>query len=266
MNQIDLELDIGQWFKIEVVAARMDLELDLGGVGCLYCIMSQDGPGARSRPVVQEVCELGGGWLLLNKPGGSWSSISASGARSRSLARLFELGPLLALRFPRHKAEPLAHELARTACTMSPKLTPPFFLLHPTGPGRPAVCQRPVQPHVPADAAAQQHPHRAAQKGSFTVQLQSSPAHIPLPPLQPPGELLPKAHQVEREFALLTSLHAAGFPVAKPLLLCEDPKVIGTPFYCMQFVEGRIFREPTLEQLPPAERRKIYGALVDVLR
>lgn len=92
-----------------------------------------------------------------------------------------------------------------------------------------------------------------------------SPFH-PRKPIQPPGELLPKAHQVEREFALLSALHSAGFPVAKPLWLCEDSSVIGTAFYCMDFVEGRIFREPTLAGLAAAERTAIYNALIDVLR
>lgn len=52
----------------------------------------------------------------------------------------------------------------------------------------------------------------------------------------------------------------------QPLHYCDDAGVIGTPFYCMQFVEGRIFRDPNLTALPAEERTQVYRALTNVLR
>ena len=82
---------------------------------------------------------------------------------------------------------------------------------------------------------------------------------------KPPGKLLPTAHQVEREFRVLSALDGSRVPVARPLLLCEDEELIGTPFYLMSHVSGRIFRDPTLPGLDPAERRAIYAEMIRVL-
>ena len=78
--------------------------------------------------------------------------------------------------------------------------------------------------------------------------------------------LLPKAHQIEREYIMITALFDAGYPVPKPYLLCEDDDIIGTPFYVMQYVRGRIFRDPELKEIPAAQRASYYYALVDVLK
>jgi aminoglycoside phosphotransferase (APT) family kinase protein len=61
---------------------------------------------------------------------------------------------------------------------------------------------------------------------------------------KPPGKLLPSAHAIEREYRIIVHLHARGFPVARPHILCTDETVIGTPFYVMDFVAGRIAWEP----------------------
>src|SRR5919204_7036642 len=58
---------------------------------------------------------------------------------------------------------------------------------------------------------------------------------------KPPGKLLPSAHAVDREFRVISALHAQGFPVAEPLLYSDEVAVLGTPFYVMAFVEGRVF-------------------------
>ena len=68
---------------------------------------------------------------------------------------------------------------------------------------------------------------------------------------KPPGTLLPGAHAVEREYRVLEALGGQGFPVPKVHALCEDPGVIGTPFFVMDLVDGRIFWEA---QLPGVER------------
>ncbi|MCP5093660.1 MAG: phosphotransferase family protein [Gammaproteobacteria bacterium] len=75
---------------------------------------------------------------------------------------------------------------------------------------------------------------------------------------KPPGKLLKSAHAVDREFRVISALYAADFPVPRPVVLCEDPEVIGTAFFVMEFVEGRIFWDLDLPGLPPAERAAIY--------
>ena len=82
---------------------------------------------------------------------------------------------------------------------------------------------------------------------------------------KPPGVLLPSAHAVDREFQVISALHAAGYPVARPWGLCEDPEVIGTAFYVMDRVEGRILWNLGLPDQTPEERRAIYEAQVDGL-
>ena len=75
---------------------------------------------------------------------------------------------------------------------------------------------------------------------------------------KPPGKLLKSAHAVDREYRVITALDAAGFPVPRPFLLCEDEAVAGTVFFVMAFVEGRIFWDLDLPDCDPAERRAIY--------
>ena len=75
---------------------------------------------------------------------------------------------------------------------------------------------------------------------------------------KPPGKLLKSAHAVDREFRIISALYATGFPVPRPLLLCEDDAVIGTMFFVMEFVDGRIFWDLDLPGLEVAERAAIY--------
>ncbi|CAI5955845.1 unnamed protein product [Closterium sp. NIES-64] len=86
---------------------------------------------------------------------------------------------------------------------------------------------------------------------------------------KPPGHLLKSAHAVEREFQVLAALgsQAGGATVPVPAVhaLCTDPSVIGTPFYIMDFVPGRIFTNPCLPDLPPAARTQIYTAMAGTL-
>jgi aminoglycoside phosphotransferase (APT) family kinase protein len=78
---------------------------------------------------------------------------------------------------------------------------------------------------------------------------------------KPPGQLLASAHQVDREYKVMKALGDVGFPVPKMRALCEDPAVIGTSFYVMDFLEGRIFRDARLPGMSPAERTAIYDEL-----
>ena len=84
---------------------------------------------------------------------------------------------------------------------------------------------------------------------------------------QPHGRLLQSAHDVGREHLIMDALakHRTGVPVPAMLHLCTDTSVIGTPFYCMEFVNGRVFKEAQLPEMKPYERYAIYHAMCDVL-
>jgi aminoglycoside phosphotransferase (APT) family kinase protein len=83
---------------------------------------------------------------------------------------------------------------------------------------------------------------------------------------KPPGKLLPSAHAVEREYRILKILEKTDVPVPGMVLLCEDADVIGTPFYVMEHVVGRIFRNPTLADMTSRrERFAIYDAMNETL-
>ena len=82
---------------------------------------------------------------------------------------------------------------------------------------------------------------------------------------KPPGTLLPSAHQVEREYRVMSALAATGVPVPPCLALCEDPSVIGTSFFVMRRVPGRILWDPRLPGWAAADRRALYEDTFDVL-
>jgi len=78
---------------------------------------------------------------------------------------------------------------------------------------------------------------------------------------KPPGKLLKSAHMIEREFRVLRALEGSGYPAPRALALCEDEGVIGTAFYVMAHVAGRIFWDPALPELARADRAPIYDAM-----
>jgi aminoglycoside phosphotransferase (APT) family kinase protein len=82
---------------------------------------------------------------------------------------------------------------------------------------------------------------------------------------KPPGKLLPSAHAVDREFRVISALYPTGFPVAKPYGLCTDDSVVGTMFYIMDMVEGRILWDQSLPSYSPAERREIILSKIKTL-
>ncbi len=82
---------------------------------------------------------------------------------------------------------------------------------------------------------------------------------------KPPGKLLPSAHAVDREYRIITALAQTDVPVARSHALCLDESIVGTAFYIMDYVEGRVFWEPTLPGLGRDERRALYDALNDVI-
>ena len=82
---------------------------------------------------------------------------------------------------------------------------------------------------------------------------------------KPFGVLLPSAHAVDREYALIAGLYPTGFPVARPYGLCTDDSVIGAMFYVMAMVEGRTLWDGGLPDLAPADRTALYHAIIDTL-
>ena len=82
---------------------------------------------------------------------------------------------------------------------------------------------------------------------------------------KPPGKLLPSAHAVDREFRIISALYSTDVPVARPYALCQDDAVIGTWFYIMDCVDGRVLWDCTLPGMTPQQRRDIYLAEIDVI-
>lgn len=82
---------------------------------------------------------------------------------------------------------------------------------------------------------------------------------------KPPGALLASAHAVDREYRVLRALRDTPVPVATPRVLCTDEAVVGSMFYIMDYVPGRIFWDPALPELPRAQRRAVHEELVRVL-
>jgi aminoglycoside phosphotransferase (APT) family kinase protein len=82
---------------------------------------------------------------------------------------------------------------------------------------------------------------------------------------KPPGKLLPSAHAVDREYRVIVALANTAVPVAKAYALCEDPEVLGTPFYVMDYVEGRLFWDAALPEVAGEQRRAIYDEMTRVI-
>jgi aminoglycoside phosphotransferase (APT) family kinase protein len=84
---------------------------------------------------------------------------------------------------------------------------------------------------------------------------------------KPPGKLLSKtAHQVEREYRIIHALERTDFPVPKAYCLCEDVSVIGTAFYIMEFLDGRIIEDAAMPDVTPEERTELWVSQCYILR
>jgi aminoglycoside phosphotransferase (APT) family kinase protein len=82
---------------------------------------------------------------------------------------------------------------------------------------------------------------------------------------KPPGKLLPSAHAVDREYRVITALAGSDVPVPRTYCLCSDESVIGSMFYVMDCVEGRVLWDPQLPGLAPAERGAIFDEMNRVI-
>ena len=120
--------------------------------------------------------------------------------------------------------------------------------------------------------------HLAGFKGPLTVEIfkggQSNPtyklttpqcAYVMRAKPGPVAKLLPSAHAVEREFAVMKGLHGTSVPVAAMHCLCEDEAVIGRAFYVMEFVEGRVLWDQSLPGMTNTQRGEIYNEMNRVI-
>ena len=82
---------------------------------------------------------------------------------------------------------------------------------------------------------------------------------------KPPGDLLPSAHAVDREYRIIKALEETKVPVPRTVFLCNDESIIGTIFYVMEFVDGRIFWDPTLPEIDENKRMKVYEETVRIM-
>lgn len=82
---------------------------------------------------------------------------------------------------------------------------------------------------------------------------------------KPPGQILQSAHAVDREFRVISALSATDYPVPSVYGFCDNAAVLGTPFYVMELVDGRVLWEPSLGEMTPASRAQHFEALVDTL-
>lgn len=82
---------------------------------------------------------------------------------------------------------------------------------------------------------------------------------------KPPGQLLPSAHQIDREYRIQEALQQTDVPVANMLHYCNDPSIIGTEFYVMEWLDGRVFSNVLMPELTPHERGAVQAALFEVI-
>jgi len=82
---------------------------------------------------------------------------------------------------------------------------------------------------------------------------------------QPSGAVLPSAHAIDREYRVLAALRDTDVPVPRPLHYCADREVLGTPFYLMEKLEGRVFHEFASPGLSPAERASLFDSMVGTM-
>ena len=83
---------------------------------------------------------------------------------------------------------------------------------------------------------------------------------------KPPGRLVSKtAHKVEREYRIIHALRGTGVPAPRAYVLCEDSSVIGTPFYVMEFLDGRIIEDPAMPGVSAQDRTEMWSDAIRTL-
>lgn len=82
---------------------------------------------------------------------------------------------------------------------------------------------------------------------------------------KPPGQLIASAHAIDREYRVMKALQSSDVPVPRMFVYCEDESIVGTPFYLMEFLEGRVLVDQSLPGMEPAERGAIYREMNRVI-
>ncbi|GFN95514.1 acyl-CoA dehydrogenase family member 10 [Plakobranchus ocellatus] len=82
---------------------------------------------------------------------------------------------------------------------------------------------------------------------------------------KPPGKLLPSAHAVDREFRVMSAMAKGGVPVPNMVAMCEDESILGTPFYLMDYIKGRVFKDTSLREVAFEQRRPIVMNMIKTL-
>ena len=118
-----------------------------------------------------------------------------------------------------------------------------------------------MRAHVPAFSGALQVRQFSGGESNPTFLLRDGSRDYVLRK-KPPGKLLPSAHQVDREYRIMTALQKSDVPVPETYNLCQDESVIGTAFFLMQKVEGRVLRDPLLRELEHADRGAYYDHFI----
>ena len=121
-----------------------------------------------------------------------------------------------------------------------------------------------IRPLIPMFSGPLQAEKFAGGQSNPTFKLTAGDGHYVLR-RKPQGELLASAHAVDREFAVLSGLVDTNVPVPTPIALCDDDTVIGSMFYVMEHLEGRIFWDPAIPEVDKDERSQIYDQMNLVL-
>jgi aminoglycoside phosphotransferase (APT) family kinase protein len=121
-----------------------------------------------------------------------------------------------------------------------------------------------LREHVPGFRGAVTAERFAGGQSNPTYRLDSGAGSYVLR-RKPPGPLLPSAHAVDREFRVMRALAGTDVPVPQVLALCEDDSVIGSAFYVMQHLDGRIFWDQRLPGIAPAERAAMFDSMNAVI-
>lgn len=121
-----------------------------------------------------------------------------------------------------------------------------------------------LRPHLPGFAGPMQVQQFQGGQSNPTFHLRTGAGDFVLRK-QPSGTLLPSAHAVDREYRVQAALVRSAVPVAPVRLLCRDPQVIGTMFYVMDYLPGRVFTNRTLPGMAPGDRAAIYADMNRVM-
>jgi len=127
-----------------------------------------------------------------------------------------------------------------------------------------AKLQKYLASHIPGFGQIEECSKFAGGQSNPTYMVQASDAKYVLR-RKPAGALLKSAHAVDREYRVMNALGSTGVPVPKMYCLCDDDSVIGSMFYVMEFMEGRIFWNGSLPDQTPTQRTAMYEEMVSVL-